>query len=115
MRWKEFFKPSVGKTLLALILLILIAPALIILVHLSLGIFGLLPVGVPMSPLFPIPFYGQSMVYDDQPYPTTRSYFSVEALVVDVIFWYLVSCIIFETLGRRRKRKKGTGAPETAK
>lgn len=92
MNWKEFLKPDWRKILLFVILSILLSaiPNFVI----EIPVFCGLSFGIPL------PFYCSLILPFD-----FNGGFVITNLFVDIIFWYLLSCLIVWIYGKLKKEK----------
>ena len=102
MGWKTFFKPTIVKVAIFLLLM----GGLNYLIISSTRIFDArILVGLPLG-FWPI---GGFMVAPGMPEPPTIE-FSWVNFIIDIIFWYLISCGVVAMLAgvnlQRRKRQK---------
>jgi len=95
MDWKDFFKPTIGKIIL-----------LIVLFFLSTIIWDwITPVmsGGSSDIGFPFSFLSFVQWYRGGGPPVSRTIFSLPLLIVDIIIWYLVSCGIVALYKKYKK------------
>jgi len=86
MNLKDFFKPTLGKVIIFLILMVGLNYWIISSTFVS---DARILIGLPLG-FFPI---GSSMIFFDNITPPTVT-FSWINLILDIIFWYLISCLI---------------------
>ncbi|MFH1445527.1 MAG: hypothetical protein ABIF08_03545 [Nanoarchaeota archaeon] len=99
MGWKNFFKPTIAKIVLFLILFLVTS----VLNNMSLFFATCCDLGTNYG--FPIAFYGYGggppLLHGQQ----TPSYFNISILILDILIWYLVSCGIAGLYHKIRKNK----------
>lgn len=102
MGWKEFIKPNWRKILLLIIILL---PALLISYNESDCM--MMGGGCTHSEGFPFAYHSihePAAFPDNPPSPTESSnYF---AIVLDIIFWYLIACLLFYIYSKIKGKKK---------
>lgn len=84
MNWKEFMRPAIGKMILFLILM---GGLNYWIISTTFILDARVLVGLPLG-FYPV---GGFMMWEDAPPPPTVE-FSWTNFIVDVVFWYLVSC-----------------------
>jgi hypothetical protein len=87
MNWKEFFKPTVGKIILFIVLMGGLNYLIISTIHV---LDARILIGLPLG------FYPKGSFYCPStttcvPPPVEFSWFN---FIFDIIFWYLISCLI---------------------
>ncbi|MBI5061213.1 MAG: hypothetical protein HZB67_02770 [Candidatus Aenigmarchaeota archaeon] len=97
MNWKSFFKPTISKII---IFLILMGGLNYVLISGMTVADARILVGSPLG-FWPI---GSFMAIEGAPAPPTVE-FSWVNLIVDIIFWYLVSCGVIALYHKIRYRK----------
>ncbi len=86
MGWKEFFKPTLGKVILFIILMGGLNYQIISSTHV---LDGMSLAGAPFG-FYPV---GGYFVQIGQPPPPSLE-FSYANFAVDIVFWYLISCVL---------------------
>lgn len=121
MNWKEFFKKNLMK-LLVLTLILLIISTLIVFLPYGYYMSGIQTYGIPFSgggdgyfppkPYngigFPLMFYAYDYEAFGPPehlyyFPSLYNYYN---FIIDVIFWYIISCLIIFIYNKLKKSKK---------
>ena len=101
MGWKEFIKPNWRKIL---VLIIILLPTILISYNqLNCWSFG---GGCTHSEGFPFAYHSirYSAALPNEPLPIESSnYF---AIVIDIIFWYLITCFLFYTYDKIKGKKR---------
>ena len=94
MKAKNFFKPSIAKIIIFVILMAVTSiPSNILISGADIGI----------NHGFPLNFYGYGggpALQSGQPVP---SYFYALNLIIDLRIWYIVSCAIIECCNKKKK------------
>jgi biotin transporter BioY len=101
MGWKEFFKPTIGKIVIFLILFFLTS-------YIWMNYKTLLPEEIPKFGV-PFGFYSKATSYIGMEYEKPIIYFNFLNLIIDLIFWCLISCLIiliYNKLKIKNKKKK---------
>ena len=98
MNWKDFFKPTTGKVVLFLILMIVLNYYLISTIVVA---DAVILVGTPLG-FYPV---GSMQCLSPSDCPSGPE-FSYVNLIIDIVFWYVVSCIIV-FIYKKARRKSG--------
>ena len=100
MSWKEFFKPTIAKTLILIILMGGISYYLTSTTHI---LDGMTLVGFPLG-FWPVGSYYAGFANKVQILSALN--FSWVNFISDLIFWYLVSCILVFLINKIKNRIK---------
>ena len=99
--WKEFIKPDWKKILLLIIILL---PTLLITYNeldcMTMG--G----GCTYSEGFPFAYHSISYCAALPNPPSPRENSNIFAIVLDIIFWYLITCLLFYVYSKIKSKKK---------
>lgn len=97
MNWKQFLKPNWGKIVIFVILILVtsIIP--------NLFTYGA-DIGINYG--FPFNFYGCCGGPALLPGQTSPSFFRYYAIIMNIVIWYLFSCLIVWIYGKVRGKKK---------
>jgi len=98
MKWKEFLKPTIGKII---IFLLLMGGLNFLIITTTIVTGGRILVGLPLG-FYPIgSFFCQPNTVCVPP-PVEFSWIN---FMIDIAFWYLVSCLIFLIFSRTKKKR----------
>ena len=96
MKWKEFLKPTVKKIILFAILM---GGLNYLIISTTVVVDARILVGIPLG-FWPI---GSFMRWPNAPAPPTVG-FSLINFIIDIIFWYVLSCLIIWIYDKSKKK-----------
>lgn len=98
MAFKDFIKPTIGKIILTIVLLIVF----------GFLFWSLLQTWTDLSVRgFPFIYYEKGIMPCSPSFPTCNDniYFNIFYLLLDLIIWYLISCIIILIYNKFKRHK----------
>lgn len=96
MKWKTFFRPTISKIILFLILM---GGLNYLIISTTYILDARILVGLPLG-FWPI---GSFMMWQGAPTPPTVE-FSWINFIIDIAFWYLISCVVVALYHEIRKK-----------